>query len=76
MTNIESFAGRLESESIILASGLDLFGSRVSPSRSFDVLSPTFNKAQLLVTITVLSLGLAITRNMVRLNEPAALGDP
>lgn len=66
LIKIESFAGRLESESIILASGLDLFGSRVSPSRSFDVLSPTFNKAQLLITITVLSLGLAVTRNMVR----------
>nr|CRX79162.1 hypothetical protein [Leucosporidium scottii] len=69
LAKVESFAGRLESESIILASGLDLFGSRLSPSRSFDVLSSTFNKAQLVITITVLSLGLAITRNMVKARQ-------
>ncbi|ORY45435.1 hypothetical protein BCR35DRAFT_311094 [Leucosporidium creatinivorum] len=66
LNKIESFAGRLESESLVLASGLDLFGTRVSPSRSFDVLSPTFNKAQLVITITALSLGLAVTRSMVK----------
>lgn len=63
---VDSFPGRLESESILFASGLDLFATRISPSRSFDVLSPAFNKVQLVVTITLLSLALGWTQNMVR----------
>lgn len=49
----------------MLAYGLDLFSTRLSPSRSFDVLSPTFNKLQLLVTVTGLSGALVVTRSMV-----------
>lgn len=48
----------LESTSLVFAHGLDLFLSRVSPSRTFDVLSENFNKAQLVAT--VLALGVAI----------------
>jgi hypothetical protein len=63
---VSTSPGRRESESIVFASGLDLFGTRLAPSRSFDVLSPAFNKVQLVVTITSLTLALAVARTMVR----------
>lgn len=56
----------LESTSLILASGLDLFYTRVAPSGSFDVLSEGFNKAQLLATITALAIGVIVLRPLVR----------
>ena len=69
-------AGQLESESRVLAFGLDLLGSTVSPSRSFDVLSPSFNKLQLLVTVTLLSSALLVTQTTVscRLFSKQTLG--
>jgi hypothetical protein len=42
-----------------------LFGSRVTPSGTFDVLSESFNKAQLVLTIGGLTLAIAIARPMV-----------
>lgn len=57
----------LESTSLVFAYGpLDLFMSRVSPSGTFDVLSPSFNKVQLVLTIAVLLGGVLVTRPMVR----------
>ena len=50
----------------MLAFGHDLFFTRQSPSKSFDVLSPAFNKSQLVITVTILSVALAVTRSMVR----------
>ena len=48
----------LESTSLVFAYGLDLFFTRVAPSNTFDVLSESFNKAQLVVTVAGLALGL------------------
>ena len=56
----------LESTSLVFASGLDLFFTRVAPSGSFDVLSEGFSKEQLLGTILVLAIGLAVLRPLVR----------
>jgi hypothetical protein len=56
----------LESTSLVLASGLDLFFTRVAPSGSFDVLSEGFSKEQLLATILVLAIGLVVMRPLVR----------
>lgn len=56
----------LESTSLVFAYGLDLFCTRVAPSGTFDVLSETFNKAQLVLTICGLAVAIVATRPMVR----------
>lgn len=55
----------LESTSIVCALGLDLFCTRVAPSRTFDVLSESFNKAQLVLTLGALTLAIFVTKPMV-----------
>ncbi|OCH86588.1 DUF1620-domain-containing protein [Obba rivulosa] len=55
----------LESTSLVFAYGLDLFFTRVAPSDTFDVLSETFNKLQLVLTVGGLALAIVITRPMV-----------
>ncbi|KAA1466837.1 DUF1620-domain-containing protein [Dentipellis sp. KUC8613] len=55
----------LESTSLIFAYGLDLFGTRVAPSGTFDVLSEEFNKAQLVLTVCGLAAAIMVTRPMV-----------
>jgi len=56
----------LESTSLIFAYGLDLFGTRVAPSGTFDVLSESFNKVQLVVTICGLATAIMAARPMMR----------
>ncbi|TIB13676.1 hypothetical protein E3P92_02239 [Wallemia ichthyophaga] len=56
---------QLESTSICVAYGQDIFMFRVSPSRQFDVLSESFNKIQLAITILALSIGLIIVKPIV-----------
>ncbi|KAI0651032.1 DUF1620-domain-containing protein [Trametes meyenii] len=55
----------LESTSLVLAYGLDLFFTRVAPSNTFDVLSENFNKAQLVFTIGGLVLALMVVKPIV-----------
>ncbi|KAJ1302387.1 hypothetical protein OPQ81_002705 [Rhizoctonia solani] len=55
----------LESTSCVLAYGLDLFHTRVTPSRTFDLLGSGFNKLQLLLTIVGLSVAIVIVRLLV-----------
>ncbi|KAI0772317.1 DUF1620-domain-containing protein [Trametes elegans] len=55
----------LESTSLVFAHGLDLFATRVAPSGTFDVLSESFNKAQLVFTIGGLALALVVVKPMV-----------
>lgn len=55
----------LESTSQILAYGLDLFGSSVSPSGRFDVLSRDFNKSQLIGTTLSLMAAIVVLRPIV-----------
>ncbi|KAF7309403.1 hypothetical protein MIND_00311100 [Mycena indigotica] len=64
--NIITAPALLESTSLVFSYGLDLFFTRVAPSSTFDVLSKSFNKAQLVLTVFGLGLGIAITRPMVR----------
>jgi ER membrane protein complex subunit 1 len=56
----------LESSTLVFAHGLDLFCGRAAPSGTFDVLSPNFNKAQLVLTILALATGIIAVRPMVR----------
>lgn len=56
---------QLESTSICVAYGQDIFMFKVSPSSQFDVLSESFNKVQLAITILVLSIGLIVVKPIV-----------
>jgi len=56
----------LESTSIVLSYGIDLFLTRVAPSKTFDILSENFNKVQLVLTVGALVAGIMVTRPMVR----------
>jgi hypothetical protein len=57
----------VESTSLILGYGMDLFFTRgLNPSGTFDILSDTFNKAQLLLTLLALTGGIAMARPAVR----------
>ncbi|KAM5541019.1 hypothetical protein V8D89_005330 [Ganoderma adspersum] len=55
----------LESTSLVFAYGLDLFFTRVAPSNTFDVLSESFNKAQLVITIAGLALAIVVVKPIV-----------
>ena len=55
----------LESTSLVFAYGLDLFFTRVAPSNTFDVLSESFNKAQLVVTIAGLAFAIVVVKPIV-----------
>ncbi|KAJ7065423.1 hypothetical protein C8F01DRAFT_1125582, partial [Mycena amicta] len=64
--NIITSPALLESTSLVFAYGLDLFFTRVAPSSTFDILSESFNKVQLVLTVFGLGLGIVITRPMVK----------
>jgi ER membrane protein complex subunit 1 len=56
----------LESTSLVVGYGHDLFGTRVSPSMAFDVLDKGFNKISLLLTIAGLAVATAALAPLVR----------
>lgn len=47
----------VESTSLVLAFGIDVFGTRVAPSFVFDILGKGFNKVSLIATVAALMLG-------------------
>ncbi|TBU24929.1 hypothetical protein BD311DRAFT_780673 [Dichomitus squalens] len=55
----------LESTSLVFAHGLDLFFTRIAPSNTFDVLSESFNKPQLVVTIAGLAFAIVVVKPIV-----------
>lgn len=55
----------LESTSLVFAYGLDVFGTRVAPSFSFDVLGKGFNKLSLVGTVFALWVGVVVVGPMV-----------
>ncbi|KAK8184978.1 hypothetical protein IWZ00DRAFT_444769 [Phyllosticta capitalensis] len=56
----------VESTSLVLALGLDVFGTRVAPSSAFDVLGKEFNKPQLVLTVGALAAAVAFVAPLVR----------
>ncbi|GME28890.1 Quinonprotein alcohol dehydrogenase-like protein [Neofusicoccum parvum] len=56
----------LESTSLVFAYGLDVFGTRVSPSFAFDILGKGFNRLQLLATVAALFVGVLFVAPLVR----------
>jgi len=55
----------LESTSLVFAYGLDIFGTRLSPSFSFDVLGSDFNKFQMLATVAALAVATFVVAPLV-----------
>lgn len=56
----------LESTGLVFAFGLDVFGTRVTPSKAFDVLGKGFNKIALILTVVALATGTAVLAPLVR----------
>lgn len=54
----------LESTGLICAYGLDFFITRVTPSMPFDILSDSFSKAQIILSLTLLLMAVLVTRPM------------
>ena len=50
----------LESTSLVLALGLDLFGTRVAPSKTYDMLDPNFNYALLLLVLGAMTAAVLV----------------
>ena len=57
----------LESTSLIFAYGLDVFGTRLSPSFNFDMLGKDFNKFQMLATVAALAVVTFVVTPLVSL---------
>lgn len=64
--SITSSPTLLESTSMVFAFGLDVFGTRVTPSKAFDVLGKGFNKVALILTVVALAAGTAVLAPLVR----------
>ncbi|KAI1436974.1 DUF1620-domain-containing protein [Xylaria sp. CBS 124048] len=56
----------LESTCLVFAYGVDVFGTRVTPSQAFDLLGKGFNKVALLGTVAALFAGVLALGPMVR----------
>lgn len=54
----------LESATLLLGRGLDIFGARVAPSKSFDQVPDDFPAALLVLIVLVMSAGAAALRNV------------
>ncbi|GAB7331412.1 hypothetical protein MBLNU13_g02834t1 [Cladosporium sp. NU13] len=56
----------LESTSLVFAYGLDVFGTRLSPSFNFDMLGKDFNKFQMLATVAALAVVTFVVTPLVK----------
>lgn len=56
----------VESTSLVLAFGIDIFGTRVAPSFVFDILGKGFNKVSLISTVAALMAGVLALGPIVR----------
>ena len=61
LRGIATMPAKLESTSLVFAYGVDLFFTRVAPSRNYDSLTEDFSYALLLLTIVVLVAAIFIT---------------
>jgi hypothetical protein len=65
ITNVITSPALIESTSLVFAYGLDIFGTRLSPSFSFDILGKDFNKFQMLATVAALGVGTILVAPLV-----------
>lgn len=66
--NVITSPALIESTSLVFAYGLDIFGTRLSPSFSFDILGKDFNKFQMLATVAALAVATFVVAPLVRLS--------
>lgn len=55
----------MESTSLVFSYGLDIFGTRISPSFAFDILGTSFNKVQLGLTVIGLTIGVFVVAPLI-----------
>lgn len=55
LRGIDTFPTTLESSSLMFAYGMDLFYTRLAPSKNFDMLDDDFSYALLVVTLLVMA---------------------
>lgn len=55
----------IESTSLVFAYGMDVFGTRLTPSFSFDILGKSFNKFQMLATVAALAVATFVVAPLV-----------
>src|SRR3569833_4276501 len=58
----------VESTSLVLAYGIDVFGTRVAPSFTIDILGKGFAKVSMIGTVMALMAGVAVLGPMVSLD--------
>ena len=63
--SIISAPTQLESTSLIISYGIDIYCTRVTPSQPFDILSSDFSYSGLIVTVVGLVIGIAFTKHFV-----------
>ena len=56
----------IESTSLVVSQGLDLFFSRVTPSKTFDLLAADFNRPMLILMLAGLASAAYVTKGMDR----------
>lgn len=61
LKGIETIPAKLESTTLVFAYGVDLFFTRLAPSRTYDSLTEDFNYALLLLTIVALVVAIFVT---------------
>lgn len=66
LKEIKTIPALLESTSLVFAYGLDIFGTRVTPSFAFDILSSSFNKVQLSLTVIGLFVGVIVSAPFIQ----------
>ncbi|XP_078431857.1 uncharacterized protein LOC144703543 [Wolffia australiana] len=71
LRGIVTMAAKLESTSLVFAYGVDLFFTRVAPSRTYDSLTEDFSYALLLITIFALVAAILVTWVLARKKELA-----
>lgn len=60
---------KLESTSLLFCYGLDLFFTRIAPSKTYDVLSPEFNHPVLIISMVVLVVASVVTSRMANAKD-------
>lgn len=60
----------VESTSLIFSFGVDVFGTRATPSFAFDILGKGFNKISLISTVLALTVGVAVLGPIVSKPKP------
>lgn len=63
----------VESTSLVVAYGIDVFGTQIAPSGTFDILGKGFNKITLLATVLALTWGVVLLAPMVPPPSPSPL---